>query len=824
MFVNAASQIPVIFVVQVIIISIMMRVWYLCCLLLLPAFFTVHGQALLVISEVTGKPVENVVLYNCTGSISVITSPQGRAVIDIFRETDTIWVQHTSYEPVKYSMSELASMNYTIYLVRRTRMLDEFVLSVHRWEQDRREIPNRIVSVSSSQVALSNPQTTADLIGITGDVFVQKSQLGGGSPMIRGFSANSLLLVIDGVRMNNAIYRSGNLHNIISLDPNMIESSEVIFGPGSVIYGSDALGGVMDFHTRRVSLSTGPQPITKVTGMMRYSTANHEKTGHLSFNKGYGKWGFLGGVSYHLFDDLRMGNKGREEYQREEYVAFISGTDSIVRNKNKNIQRYTGYSQFNLTQKVRFRPNDHWNILYGFHYSLLSDVPRYDRLIQYRQGRLRFSEWYYGPQKWVMNNLKVEYGHTNRFFDHAVLILAHQKYEESRYDRKYRDLNLNQQEESVNALSLGIDLDKKSSRGSSFFYGLEVIYNSVTSRAFSRDIFSGNIVKAPTRYPDGSNHYYALAGYFSYKKNLNEKTTFLAGTRANRAGLNSLIDDTSMYQLPFRSIDLANGAINGSVGMVYRPGQTWQLNLNLSSGFRAPNLDDVGKVFESGDGVVVVPNPGLGPEYAYNIDLGMQKDFGERSRLEITGFFSMVDQIMVRRDFLFNGLDSMLYQGEWSKVNALVNEDRGYISGLSFSARAGLTSAISVRSGLSYTYGKTSEGIPLRHVAPLFGTTHLMYEKEGLKADLYVDINGPRPHRLMAPSELGKPGIYALDNTGRLYSPGWYTLNLKLVYRFGETWEANAGLENILNHRYRPYSSGIVAPGRNLILSLRFSF
>jgi len=125
------------------------------------------------------------------------------------------------------------------------------VVSASKWEQNKNEVPNKIVSISAKDVVLENSQTAADLLGVSNEVFIQKSQLGGGSPMIRGFAANSILLVVDGVRMNNAIYRSGNLQNVISIDPNIIQSSEIIFGPGSIIYGSDALGGVIDFHTKK---------------------------------------------------------------------------------------------------------------------------------------------------------------------------------------------------------------------------------------------------------------------------------------------------------------------------------------------------------------------------------------------------------------------------------------------------------------------------------------------------------------------------------------------------------------------------------------------
>ena len=120
-------------------------------------------------------------------------------------------------------------------------------------------------------------------LGSSGEVFIQKSQMGGGSPMIRGFSTNRILIVVDGVRMNNAIYRSGNLQNVISIDASTIENTEVIFGPGSVIYGSDAVGGVMSFNTILPRLSSVDEWEYSGNIMSRLSSANKEKTGHFDF-------------------------------------------------------------------------------------------------------------------------------------------------------------------------------------------------------------------------------------------------------------------------------------------------------------------------------------------------------------------------------------------------------------------------------------------------------------------------------------------------------------------------------------------------------------
>ena len=125
--------------------------------------------------------------------------------------------------------------------------LQEIVISGNRWCQEIDVIPTKITRLNLEQTNAYNPQTAADMLGLSGEVFIQKSQYGGGSPMIRGFSTNRLLYSVDGVRMNSAIFRSGNLQNVISLDPFAIRETEILFGPGAVSYGSDAIGGVMLF-------------------------------------------------------------------------------------------------------------------------------------------------------------------------------------------------------------------------------------------------------------------------------------------------------------------------------------------------------------------------------------------------------------------------------------------------------------------------------------------------------------------------------------------------------------------------------------------------
>jgi hemoglobin/transferrin/lactoferrin receptor protein len=791
--------------------------------LILGIQFQANSQKLQVFDFVSGKPVENVALYNQKRTTSVITNQKGSALLDEFARDDTIYFQHPSYQKIEMTLADLSKINFKVFLKKEVRMLEEFVISVSKWEQNKREIPNKIRALSDTEIQFNNPQTAADLVGISNEVFIQKSQLGGGSPMIRGFSANAVLLVVDGVRMNNAIYRSGNLQNVISLDANSIERSEVIFGPGSVIYGSDALGGVMDFHTKWVSLSTKDKPQLSVNALVRYSSANHEKTGHLDANIGGDKWAFLSSFSRSDYDDLRMGSRKNPDYQRPEYVIRKNNIDTIIQNKDPDIQKFSGYNQVNLLEKIRYRPNENLNLIYAFHYSKLSTVPRYDRLIEYGNDQLKYATWDYGPQEWMMHSIRITYDKANTFFTDAQLTLAYQDYEESRIDRKFGKSGVRERTEEVDILSLNLDFDKKFKKENVIFYGVEITHNDVTSTAFEKDLLTGTVTPAGTRYPDGDNVYKSLAAYLSYKNNINAFLTFNTGLRFNYTSLHSTIIDTSIYHFPYDEIDLGTGAINGSLGLVYRPNDRWQVNLNGSSGFRAPNLDDVGKIFDSEPGSVVVPNKNLKPEYTYNLDLGTVASFRNNSYFEATVFITFLRDAMVRREFQFNMQDSILYDGTMSKVYAVVNADKALIYGGNISFGIDLTRFLHFSNTLTFTIGEDQDGIPFRHVAPLFGSTHLILKTEKIKVDFHVNFNGEKSAEMLAPSEQSKLHMYALDNNGDPYSPGWYTLNLKTAYQITRKIQLNAGIENILDHRYRPYSSGIVAPGRNLFFTVRFT-
>lgn len=706
------------------------------------------------------------------------------------------------------------------------KTLDNLVLSANKWEQKLNEIPNKIVKVNKFEILRNNPQTSADLLGQSGSVFIQKSQLGGGSPMIRGFATNRVLLVADGVRMNNAIYRSGNLQNVISIDPLSVETAEVIFGPGSLIYGSDAIGGVMDFHTLEPRFSKDKKTLVKGSVLGRYSTANKEKTFHADINLGWQKWSLLSSFSYSSFDDLKMGKNGRtgqDNYLRPEYVERINNKDSIVQNVDPRVQRFSGYNQTNFLQKISFKPNPNWNLQYIFTHARTGDAPRYDRLIQYRNGALRFAEWHYGPMLWNMHTLHILHSKKTNLYDDMKLTVAFQDYEESRIDRRRNNNSRTNQRETVKAISVNLDATKALGKGN-LFYGIEYVHNKVGSTGEITNISNGSVTPSVSRYPDGST--WSTTGvYGSYKINLNPKLTFTTGLRYSYNTLNADFD-TTYIKFPFSKAEIKDGALTGNAGLVFRPDGGWQINTNISTGYRMPNVDDIGKLFESTPGNVIIPNPDLTPEYAWNFELGIVKTIFQKLKLDLNGFHTLLNNAIVRRTSTLNGQDSIMFDGTLSQVESLQNVAKATVSGVQLGVEYFFTPKFSLQTNANWIKGKETdeekdEQVALRHAPPFYGSTALRYKHKKFFAEASWVYNSQIKNEDLAPSEQGKGYMYAVDANGKPYSPGWYTLNVKTSYKLHQNLTLTAGWENITNQRYRPYSSGIVAAGSNFIFSVR---
>lgn len=785
------------------------------------------GQVITVKDRETGQALELVRISSASSRAIVVTNKNGQADLSVFKGSEKIEFRLIGYRRAEKRYDELVGESNVVYLSQSQISSDEIVVSATRWEQSKRDVPNKITTITPKDVALLNPQTAAEMLGMSGEVFIQKSQQGGGSPMIRGFSTNRLLYAVDGVRMNNAIFRGGNLQQVISLDALAIENTEIFFGLGSIIYGSDAIGGVMNFQTLTPQFSLYDEPLVTAKGMVRFSSANREQVGHFHLNTGWKNFALLTSLTYSDFGNPRMGRTGRNEYLRPFFVQRIDSVDRVVTNDNPLVQTPNDYNQINLMQKVRYAPSAQWEFEYGFHFSETSEYARYDRLIeQLANGLPRSAVWNYGPQKWTMHNLSITNKTENVLYDVVSLRLAYQYFQESRIDRNFsggQRFRLRTQLEEVDAYSLNVDF-RKNAGVHRLFYGAEIVRNDVKSRGSAIDIRDNSPIGVPDRYPQSD--WSSYAAYLNYQLRASERVLLQAGARYNYFAINSdFTRNLEFFPFQFTSAEVRSGALTGSLGAVFTPDETWTISANLSTGFRAPNVDDIGKIFDQPQDVVVVPNPNLGAEYAYNAELAISKAFNDVARVELTGYYTYLDNALVRRDFQFNGQDSILYDNSLRRVQAIQNAAFADVYGVQAGLELKLPAGFGLSSRFNYQIGneEMDDGTKSRsrHAAPWFGVTRLIYTNRKLDLQFYAMYSGEVSFENLNVEERLKPQIYAKDENGNPFSPAWLTLNLKALYRFEENFTITAGVENLTDVRYRPYSSGLVALGRNFVIALR---
>ncbi|MEZ4962921.1 MAG: TonB-dependent receptor [Saprospiraceae bacterium] len=698
--------------------------------------------------------------------------------------------------------------------------LEEVVVSGNKIVEAKSDIPHKIDVILDKQIRQLNPQTTADALANSGEVFVQKSQQGGGSPVLRGFEANRVLLVVDGVRMNNAIYRAGHLQNSITTDPYMMERIEVLQGAGSVVYGTDAIGGVVSFITRKPSLSSDSTLAIKTNAFFRYASANHGTTGHANLNLGGRRWASLTGITASDFGDLRSGRNDMMDYPNfgdaNYYVKRIDGEDRILTNPDPNVQKQSGYQQLDVLQKILFAPSDKQTHTLNFQLSTSSDVPRYDRLQTFSNGQPRFAEWYYGPQERMFLSYEYLNKQQSWWADQIRFTPAMQMIEESRHDRGFNKEERNNLTEDLKIYSGNLDIFKQV-KGHEIRYGLEVVHNDLNSTGIAENINTGQRTPIVSRYPDGT---FTTAGvFFSHRWELLDKKIIISdGLRFSSARLDVNFDK-NFFETELAHVRQTANSQNLHFGVVGNLNGGLRLNVLLSTGFRNPNIDDLGKTFETNGGDLMVANPDLRPEQVFYREAGITQKIGTFGSLQVTAYLSTLTDAIVPRPYQLGGQDSIDFMGQRFRTLANVNIGKARVWGLSANVQYWVTTCLKFKGTITYTEGRDiTNDVPLDHIPPLYGRAMLSYEKGKLFADAYALFNAWKKLEDYSPS--GEDNLNAATPEGM---PAWGTWNLKAGYRFTKHLSLQAGVENLFDLNYRTFASGINAPGRNFVVSVHWN-
>lgn len=703
--------------------------------------------------------------------------------------------------------------------------LNELVVSARRFAQPKKKMTQQLETLSKKQIEFQNFQTSADALANSGTLAVQKSQQGGGSPIIRGFESSRILLLVDGIRMNNLIYRAGHLQNIITVDKNMLENIDVLFGPSSSVYGSDAMGGAIFLQTKNARLleENGNK---KFSGnvLSSYSTVNEGKSSHFDFNYAGNRWASLTSFSYNEFGDLRMGkNKnGNNAFfgERPFYVETKNGIDTQVANPNKYIQKFSGYTQYDLMQKVVFKPNESTKHQLNIQYSTTTDIPRYDRLTDTNaSGNLRSVVWNYGPQDRFLSAYKLV---KKDIFGSTTLNLnaSYQRVEESRITRSFGSANQTSRIEKVNVYALTSDFKTKIGKGD-LVYGADFYYDNLQSKGIRKNILTGAESVTDSRYPDGKNNTLRAEAFAYFNNDITDLTTFNTSFRGGYTQLNSEAN-TNFFKLPYTTVKQENFTYSGAVGIVHNPSKNVKLVFNFASAFRVPNIDDLAKIFESVPGRVIVPNQNIKPEQSITADMGITFWEGKRFQLENTFFYTRLYDAIVTSPFTLNGQNSLVYEGQLSQIYANQNQGNGEIVGLSTSLKWYLFPKLLLYGNFNYTNGRVennSARFPLDHIAPTYGKVGLSYEADKWMVDAYVLYNGKKRLKDYSPS--GEDNLQYAPANGM---PSWETYNLKGAYKLLDNLTVFAGVENLLDTQYRTFASGINAAGRNFYLGGKYTF
>ena len=796
----------------------------LSCTILVSILISTYLSAqTIIVTDTANNPIAGVLVYNENINFTGKTGKNGSILLPDSIKSVELNFYLFGFKSAKINTGTIFKNGGIVVLKPISHSLQDIII-VGRNEQYLQDIISETSIISQKDIEVTQSKTTADALMMSGNVFVQKTQFGGGSPVLRGFEANRVLLVLDGIRMNNAIYRNGHLQNSINVDNFALKRIEILFGPGSLTYGSDAIGGVIHFKTKDPVFNT-----QYVDYKLRYSSAAREKTGFIGINYGKKNFANLFIFSKSSFGDLVSGSKRPAKYpgfgKRNYYVKTIEGKDTIVKNENPDKQIGTGYSQYNILNKSLFRLNKNALFTFNLQFSNTSDIPRYDFLTEKKNGHFKYAEWYYGPQKRFLGSMRLDFSNVNIMYDNAVLIAAIQKINEDRIYRKYKKAKRNMNIERLWVASFSADFKKyiRHNKNHELVYGVDFQYNDLSSSAKRIDINTGETdFDILTRYPSGLAINYRMGGYLQYVFGEHDYPYQLSfGYRLENNDIDIRYERSNVVKWPEEYIDglhNENTSHAFSTGIKYDFGYDYVISANLSSAFRNPNIDDLAKIRVK-KGEMLVPNLDLKTENSYNFEYSLSKVFKKDNnfiKLKATAYFTKLYNVIVRDVFTLPDGSSLYIDGnDTLQVMANQNDKSEEVLGFSFGIK-GKYKKLDFSSAFVYTNGNIVRDVydisPAPHIPPVFGNAKLSYNHKKLDIDFILLYNGKKPLKEYGgsvdnPENATEDGTYA-----------WTTYNIYITYKWKKFINVNLGVENILDLHYRPFASGVSAAGRNFIV------
>lgn len=750
-----------------------------------------------VVIDQQNKPLEDVYVRIYPGNFFDVTDNNGHFIIENLAEnTYQIHLEHVAYQSkvIKniHTIKNQTTRLDTIRLNAKILCTDAFVVTAGRIEHDPYEIPVAVNVVSQSEIINRSAKTSAEALREESGIFVQKTSHGGGSAILRGLSSNQILILVDGVRLNNSLYRLGNHAYLTTVDNNSLQQIEVVRGPTSMQYGSDAMGGTINLRTQR-SKPQSKDIWSNFTLLSRYATADHEKTISGRTDFGFNKWFFNAGFSYKDYDDLRRGKNS--DYRR------------IEKSTNGTIQSPTAFTVYDFDGKLGCHFTKNRNIIAAYQFSNKTDVPRYDK---YENNN--YYLWKYQPQKRHLAYLQYQHKFYSRYIHSLKATLSFNNQIEGRHTQKTVDSNLEKEKDQAKTTGFLFEAVTFYSKHN-LTYGAELYHDDISSEQYIIDPVSEVKTKSPvSRYPDGA-QYNSYGFFLQDEYNLSKKWMAVFGGRYSYFTTQFKLPATNAanqyskikYKKNFKSFTF-------NLGTVYKLTEYFHLNMNLGQAFRAPNLSDLSKFGESKGEIFEVPNPDIEPEKMYSIDLGIKINHN-KFKMNGSVYYSKFFDLLASADDTYNGSPTIEIDSVLFKIKSKQNIGQAYIYGFETSLKYALSASWLTKGNLTWTYGQnTSYNEPVGGIPPLFGLFGIQYSQSKFTAFSYIRF-AAKQDRLSA-DDFDDPRI---PNQG---TPAWQTYNFRMRYQFNKIFGIQIALQNIFDYNYREHGSGINGPGRNFIVSL----
>lgn len=654
--------------------------------------------------------------------------------------------------------------------------IDEVVVTATRRAISSEQVSSGLTVVSRER--LEGKKLITDALASNVGVFVQQTTPGQGAAIIRGLKGSSILHLVDGMRLNNAIFRSAPTQYFSLVPVTAIERIEVLRGTPTSLYGNDAVGGVVQLVTRVPTFDSSEKEMRGEV-FTSFDTAELGKTVRATIDLGTRTLASSFSAEYLRAGDRRTGSGeriGPSAYESKAARWVLSAT-----------------------------PSDNHSWLFDLQYLEQPETPRVDELVPgFGQSQPSSSEFFFAPNRRVFAHGKYTVKDGLGGLDWATDV-AWQRIDDDRITRDFEATDRRRESNSSDLYGLTFSASRLTDAGS-WIVGAEFYHDKVQSQRLEEDLRTGVSQALASRFPDDSRVRQA-ALYGNLQQQVTDRHNLSFGVRVSN-------DDVTLPVTAASSAaDINSTDVSGDIGWIFDMAQRWQLRANVGLGFRAPNVFDLGTLGNRPGNRFNIPNATLDSERVAQADVGVRFR-SDRVRLDVMMY-------ALRYDDRITSVGTGDVTPEGRDIVQSVNAAESSIRGVEAAVDIRVSDAVSARAVLNHTWGEQavsgSDTEPAGRIPPLNGSVSLSYDA-GSNYQLEGGVRFAEAQDRLSARDVRDVRI---DPEG---TPGWVVLGARLQKEIAQHWLLSLAADNLLDKRYRVHGSGLDAPGRNLTISARYTW